>query len=799
MKIFRLSIVLAVIMLFLSGCSKVFENYKEKKGDPKGSTYENLKKLGGHEYFLAAIDRSGYKKDIDGAALLSVFAPTDEALKDYFQQKFGTTDLNAIPTAEVEFIVGYHMVKYAFNQNDLVAFSAMTDKEGNSMGDGSCYKYETKARDSIKVLTDPLDDRRKVKVYANEKFIPIFSTRIFQKRTIDAKTDYEKIFPDVDWQGDDDRLYVGNAAVMPNGVANNGDIRYAIPTDNGYLYTLSGIAPVMPTIYNALGDDQWPSNTSYKLVKLLFERFNNYTYDKALSEKYAGPLDSIYMFNHYRTPTRFTVASQNANALFVMPPMANVANDWTYDGFDKYEQRLRFAISGFAPEDNALETYLRDFFMEYGNTDEGGNLLPIEQFVKKLPNIAIYHFLQTHFSGFKNIILPTELDRPVRGPLGEEFAIGQGSVKDVRLCSNGIVYGINKCLESSMFTMLPKPLLQYPKFIFFANATTARSIYQEMIDQYNKYTLFVLDKASLDKLGYRVEENPHSALSFSFYLGSNAQTVAQINNLVNRHFFYGIMPDPADNPDEIRFYVARDGLTYIHSYGGYFWTESRHLNATACRSIEMDDVAPGPYTTANGNVYNLNGLIPANQGSPDLANHGKYPINNFANEFRALLISAGLMNASNAWVAVPENCVAFLPSDKAVLEAKEDGRIPTDPAELARYLRYYFLPLQRSRLSTYMLPGLGPNGVTDEKYTADMISWVTYYEDKDAQHAWVSWDPAMPNRMTLTDNSGYSIHADLNTDPLLVPSGNVYFPRMTANMAAYYTDDCFDYRTMFKE
>lgn len=56
-------------------------------------------------------------------------------------------------------------------------------------------------RPAIEEYTDPLN-RRKVKIFSREKYMPVFSTRMFAKRGIsDAEGDYRLLFPDVNWQG----------------------------------------------------------------------------------------------------------------------------------------------------------------------------------------------------------------------------------------------------------------------------------------------------------------------------------------------------------------------------------------------------------------------------------------------------------------------------------------------------------------------------------------------------------------------------------------------------------------------
>ena len=163
---------------------------------------------------------------MDGGGLVTVFAPDDAAFGSYLQEKYGTTDVDQVPVEELALLVGCHMIQFAYTPEDFLSFSMVSSDDGTDTGDGACYKYKTYGRPAIEEYTDPLN-RRKVKIFSREKYMPVFSTRMFAKRGIsDAEGDYRLLFPDVNWQGANDRLYAGNAAVTESG----------IPTDNGYLY-----------------------------------------------------------------------------------------------------------------------------------------------------------------------------------------------------------------------------------------------------------------------------------------------------------------------------------------------------------------------------------------------------------------------------------------------------------------------------------------------------------------------------------------------------------------------------------
>ena len=211
---------LSAAVLFLAAC----ESTDEKDGGrySLGTTCRILESRGNFTSFIKALDRSGYRRLVDGGGLVTVFAPDDDAFDSYLEGRYGTSDVDQVPVEELTLLVGSHMIQFAYTTEDFLSFSMTSSEDGTDAGDGSCYKYKTYGRAAIEDYTDPVT-RRKVKLFSREKYMPVFSTRMFAKRGIsDAEGDYRKFFPDVNWQGSDDRLYAGNAAVIESG----------IPTDN---------------------------------------------------------------------------------------------------------------------------------------------------------------------------------------------------------------------------------------------------------------------------------------------------------------------------------------------------------------------------------------------------------------------------------------------------------------------------------------------------------------------------------------------------------------------------------------
>lgn len=743
MKVFRLwSLMLSATMLFLVAC----ESMDEKDGGKYslGSTCRILESRGNFTSFIKALDRSGYRRLVDGGGLVTVFAPDDAAFGSYLQKKYGTTDVDQVPVEELTLLVGCHMIQFAYTTEDFLSFSMVSSDDGTDTGDGSCYKYKTYGRPAIEEYTDPLN-RRKVKIFSREKYMPVFSTRMFAKRGIsDAEGDYRLLFPDVNWQGADDRLYAGNAAVTESG----------IPTDNGYLYIVDKVMEPARTIYKELSDNS--SSVDYSLCKGLFDRVSLYKYDAAVSKNYAGASgDSLFYFYHWKEPLR-------------MSEIPEIASEWTYhdESGVVFDRGLRYANNCFLPQDDVLKEYLKNYFSEYGTQTQ-------EDFLDLIPKNAIYHFLRAHVYGTRDLILPSELNMsPVVGVNGEHFNLSTSELKDVRYCSNGVIYGMDKIFEPAVFTRLTAPLFRYPQFSFYARAFNTKNMYQQTVDENNRFSLFIQNDQDLATAGYSSSEGSTTHGDYTFRSKSGNMNANAVSNLLMSQFVYGDLP-ALEETDARRYFVAKDEKTY-------FYVKDKALFDYSGKEVSVK----ATFDTDNGTVYQTDRVIPARAGA--YSETGKLPE---YQQFKSLMITAGLGNNSGGLVTPIADGLVFFPTNEAILAAKSAGMIPEvvdgDVTELRKYLQYYFVPLKKNKLNFYLLPGLGPEGATDEAYSGRYVTLSEYQNETDAKTMGIAWNPDVPESLTITDMAGNTI----TTEP-----GVIY---LRTNCATYSINTCFDYRTMY--
>ena len=225
----------------------------------KGNAYEVLQKEGNYTSFLRAVDLSDYKSIVAGKSIVTVMAPNDDAFKTYLANK-GYTSIDDLYSKNPQYLnelVGYHLMYYAYDWAKMVNFrpnegDAATDEQ-KEVGAGYYYKHRTRSISPIEEqrvkLTPNATSDTLIQVYHYERYLPVFSNKLFETKGIDAAYNYNYFFPETKWNGitgGEGGFNVAGAEVLDQD---------NVVTDNGYLYHVSQVLDPLGTIYDELKKD----------------------------------------------------------------------------------------------------------------------------------------------------------------------------------------------------------------------------------------------------------------------------------------------------------------------------------------------------------------------------------------------------------------------------------------------------------------------------------------------------------------------------------------------------------------
>ncbi|MBQ2523752.1 MAG: fasciclin domain-containing protein, partial [Prevotella sp.] len=236
---------LLVCSFAFSSCSDM-DKYFETPDWIKGSIYEELTNDGNYGIFLKGVDLAGYQPILNGKSILTVMAPTDEAMSAYISQHYGKSSIEELSTEEIKKLIGFHILYYSFDKNKLINFrpqegDGATDEE-KLVNAGLYYKFRTKSQDPISIEHNVTDSSTyDVSVYHLERYLPVYSYMMFRTKGIDAKGNYEYFYPETGWKGDGG-FNVSNASVT----------EYETIAKNGYIYKIDRVLKPLETIYKEM-------------------------------------------------------------------------------------------------------------------------------------------------------------------------------------------------------------------------------------------------------------------------------------------------------------------------------------------------------------------------------------------------------------------------------------------------------------------------------------------------------------------------------------------------------------------
>lgn len=229
------------------------------------------------------------------------------------------------------------------------------------------------------------------------------------------------------------------------------------------------------------------------------------------------------------------------------------------------------------------------------------------------------------------------------------------------------------------------------------------------------FTLFIpSDEVILNTIygGSNIFWNPNNPLRFGDEIieVENSEgirvsmSLGAMSRFVNDHIVTGEITEIAGK----RVFRTRNAFSYLYvTDEGVASSGTYNLsNFIAAQTI------PGDYI--NGNTYEVENALVREEGSFKYligsATSGTSSLQDFS-EFSKLLSQAGLIDLNNELTFLfGDNFVLFAPSNEAILAAKDEGLIPTEKAELADFLKYYFVPVTSNGLNDYPFAGFGIQG-----------------------------------------------------------------------------------------
>lgn len=733
------------ILILVASCQSEMDKYYELPDWLKGSAYEVLQEEGNFTIFLSAVDKTDFKDLVNGKGVITVMAPTDEAFRAYLA-KHGKETIDGFTKDELNKLIGYHLVYYSFSKENFMNYKP-NGIESEVKYPGLYFKFRTKSRDAISTAVDIANENALRRIMHKERFLPVFSSNFFASNAVDAKGEYEALYPGSTWQGNNG-FNVSNAAV----------IDYAIITDNGYLYTLDQVIEPLETIYTELSDP----NSNYTDFAKIYDRFVSYNYDEDATRDY-GNGDSLFVHSHIGLSP---IASEwTTSPTSIVPDYAQMAN------------LTSLAYNIIAPDNASLQAFFNKYWKDYYQTLEQVNFYPLAVLVD-------WHIYRG------SLLLPSQVPFYVTG---SDYVDGNSSTElgMKTMCVNGVLYGLkNNIMTPSLFESPAAPALRDPQYnmmMMLLNRSSYIYYFQHSYGHsfnvfYPSDNMIVRNSSYGGRTMEYIKGNPNlfgaETINIESDDGMKAISNSQSKGFAGAHISDGILAVKDNGADAGVVYSTLNQFEYLYLTGDKIYSSAIWNNKETVTVPEVEKIA----TYVNGTAYKLKG---EEKGAPALSPE--------ANNFKDVIVSnmkpadysgfSVYLNMSSVAQTTPafnflqgDRFIVFIPSYDAVLKDLTTTRyFPTTGTMDKRdaYIKGMFVNVNSSALYDYPFPGAMNKPETTLK---------TFLRLNDG-------NSVKEVAITLVDNGRELILRDSKGNEAKVIS---YFPYMYADGAAYIIDGVLD-------
>lgn len=621
---------LSLLALITSCRDKAIEEYYARPETLEDPIYQQLESKGNFKSYLSLVDKAGYKQTLSGAGYWTVFAPNDDAFKQYFEEN--STSIEAIDSATARDLVSYTLVYNAFNSQRLVDYqSNLGWVEDEAFRRRTAYYTGVYTEDQITVEDQTLSQQKVVSsnrnggyVFGdnNNKYIPYFMQRYFDKKLL-SDLDYNYFYPS--------SLYTGF------NVANAKVVEKDILAENGVIHAIDKVIAPLPNI------EQYMSGKSeYSAFKELFNKYMTvFQTHPEVTQRYqvlTGSSDPVYV-KFYDGLLPFSPNNENWEKL---TDNDGQSNSWSI----------------FVPTNEAVNEYIQEVLLEHYES------------LEKIPSNIILDFLSAHMWG--NVVWPTRF-ATTSNSFGEEARFDpENDVIDAQVLSNGFFYGTNKVQEANVFhTVYGKAYLD-PDYSMMIRALEG-DLKLTVSNPAVKFTMFLISNDALTAAGFswdtRFQRWVYSPPEGGAEL-VGGQASIRLQRIINLHIAFTFLDELDD--------LSEEGI--VETFGGEY-IRFNDGDVVAAGNLDRGEVVStsNRTETTNGVVYYIDRIL--NISDKKISEHiGAYP--QFSSFYQYLINSPLMYNASTLDIDGVETGTPytfFIPTNAAIEQAVNDGILPGTP------------------------------------------------------------------------------------------------------------------------
>ncbi len=306
----KIFLFLAVIIVIAPACER-FDHY-DAPDWLQGPLFEQIKSTGEFNEFVKIAERTGYDKFLSSRLTFTFFLPTDEAFREYYQEK-NVSGPEQISEEELLALMQFHTLLYSW--------------DSLRMGGKTTWGYWTRNANNFRTLSyyaPPIQQEREHHVFNDNTFLHVFSNQFMTLNGLNA-LDYESFHPGSTWTG----YHVNRASI----------IEKELGAENGFYYVIDKVLHPRTT-----ADKMIAEREEFSLFKQLLDIFVRYNLDanrSAASSEYDELYRKVYALNFNLANERITTSDpdgyyQVISSMFI--PDNQTIMDYFAETFPAYQR-----------------------------------------------------------------------------------------------------------------------------------------------------------------------------------------------------------------------------------------------------------------------------------------------------------------------------------------------------------------------------------------------------------------------------------------------------------------------------
>ncbi|MFT3824943.1 MAG: fasciclin domain-containing protein [Chitinophagaceae bacterium] len=685
---------LLVAASILTQCQKkAFEDKYDRPDSLQPPIYQQLESLGRFTNLLKLIDKAGYKATLEAGGYWTMFAPNDEAFKQYFTDK-GIGNVDAIDSTTARAMVQYLLVYNSYKEERLDDYQATANNTGWTPSIAfrrrtayytGFYKDTTQYNRQIVALATNRNNKggtsgNYVTTDDNNKYITYFTTSYFNSFNLSA-ADYNYFYPKSEYTG----FNIGEAKVVTKDQV----------AENGVFHEVDKVITPLMSI-----DEYIRTKPEYSSFKAILNRLytNNtisFIYNATAANRYkvlTGKSDSVFVKIY-------------SNLLAYSPNNENFMKEEDNDG-----QKDCWSI--FIPTNTAVDNYVKNVLCQYYATIDD---LPIE---------VITDFLNAHM--FPTVVWPSKF-AVTKNNFSEPARFDPNAdVVEKKILSNGFLYGTSKVEEADVFSTVYGKAYLNPKFTMMTRLLKFSGLNLLIAKSNISANVLMIPDAVFSAAGYS-----YNATKDQYEYKATPTSTATTNGvndkltrIIKTCVFFAPYKESTDNLSGSGIVKSGDA----GNEGDYITFNANKIQTGGLLDAGVWANVDSSKTATNGKVYFLNQLpIYSEKGvGTHIKNLGTATTSDYNYFWQYLSNSSYYNTTTTEIVGLSGFSTIFVPTNTAIKQAVNDGLLPgtgTAPNKTPN-----FVPsdeagkdLVRKFIQYHILYGhtVVPDGKTESPYNYD--------------------------------------------------------------------------------